>query len=77
MTRFWKGRVSGVRDLTGQGAQRSLGFNLTYEDECLTFSTDLTRSYYEDRDLKPTDAIMFRVTFKTLGEVKSGISQFQ
>ena len=52
---------------------RSAGLGLTYEDECLVFSTNLTRTFFEDRDLKPTDAILFSVTFKTLGEVATEV----
>lgn len=75
LTRHWNGSLRSVRDLTDDGGQRSFGFNLAYEDECLVFSTDLVRNFYQDGDLKPTDTIMFRLTFKTLGEVQSGVTQ--
>ena len=70
--RNWRGRVEGVSDLTGEGNLRNLGLNLTYEDECLLFSTDLSRSFYSDRELKPSTSIMFRINFKTLGGIGSG-----
>ncbi|MDD9877034.1 MAG: hypothetical protein OXR84_06295 [Magnetovibrio sp.] len=35
----------------------------------------MTRTFFEDRDLKPTDAITFHVTLKTIGEVQTGISR--
>lgn len=73
-SRFWRGQFSSVRDLDTGGGQRSLGLGATYEDECLIFSTNFTRSFFEDRDLKPSDAVIFRLAFKTLGEVKSGTS---
>ena len=72
-TRFWRGSMSAVRDLTGEGSMRSWGISATYEDECLILSTDLTRTYFADRDLTPTDAVMFRITFKTLGEVQAQV----
>lgn len=75
MSRFWKGSLSSIRDMDDDGGQRQLGLTMTYEDECLTFSTDLNKSFYQDRDVKPSSSIMFRLTFKTLGEVNSGISQ--
>ncbi len=75
VTRFWRSRLSAVHDLTADGGMRFLGINLTYEDECLVFSTDLSRTFFVDRDVRPTDSIFFRVTFKTLGSVRSGISQ--
>lgn len=77
INRLWRGNISGVRDLTGRGTMRSFGLNLTYEDECFLMASDLTRTFFEDRDLEPTDAIMFRVMFKTLGEVASGITKSQ
>jgi len=76
LTRYWRANLSGVRDLAGD-EMRSLGARLTYEDECCVFSTSLTRTFFQDRDLKPTDAIIFRVLFKTLGEVGTGFSRSQ
>ena len=75
LTRYWRSRLSAVDDLTADGGLRFLGISLTYEDECLEFSTDLSRTFFVDRDVRPTDSIFFRVTFKTLGSVRSGISQ--
>ena len=71
-SRFWRGRVSAKRDLS-DSEMRSASLGLTYEDECLVFSTNLTRTFFEDRDLEPTDAILFRVSFKTLGEVSTEV----
>jgi len=56
---------------------RSLGLGLVYEDECVKFTTQLTRSFFEDRDLKPSDAVTFILVLKTLGEVHSGLSRSQ
>lgn len=75
MSRFWRSQLTSVRDLDDDGGQRLVNLSLTYEDECLTFATELSRSFYLDRDLKPADAVMFRLTFKTLGEVTSGVTQ--
>lgn len=74
--RFWRGGANGVRDQTGEGL-RSVGLNLTYEDECLLFASDLSRTFFQDRDLRPNNAIMFRAMFKTLGEVASGLTKSQ
>ena len=76
LTRYWRSRVFGVRDLTA-GEMRTLGLNLTFENECCTFSTTATRTFFEDRDLEPTDAIVFRVLFKTLGELQTGFTRSQ
>lgn len=74
LTDTWRTRFSGVRDLTENGGQRSTGLSFIYEDECLEFNTTLSRTFYQDRDLRPTDSIMFRVLFKTLGEVTSSVN---
>ena len=76
LSRYWRASLSGVRDLATND-MRKLGFNLVYEDECFVFSSEIARTFFEDRDLEPTDTIMFRVMFKTLGEVTSGVSQSQ
>lgn len=74
LTRYWRGRMSSVRDLSAEGGQRLVALGLVYEDECLEFSSDLSRSFYLDRELKPSDTIMFRLSFKTLGDVSSGVN---
>lgn len=71
--RNWRLQVGGVRDLK-EAEMRNLGVQLVYEDECLIFRAIANRSYYADRDLRPSDAIIFRVTLKTLGEVQTGLS---
>jgi LPS-assembly protein len=73
LTRYWRTHMSAIRDLTGGGDMRSAGIGATYEDECLAFTVDITRTFFEDRDLEPTDAVMLRATFKTLGEVQSQV----
>ena len=76
INRFWRTSARATRDLSTND-MRSIGFNLTYEDECLVFSTGITRTFFEDRDLKPTDAIVFSLSFKTLGDVSTGFSTSQ
>ena len=73
LSRYWRTHISGIRDLTGDGAMRSAGIGFSYEDECLVFTSELTRTFFRDRDVTPTDAVVFRVTFKTLGEVATSI----
>ncbi len=74
--RYWRGGFRGTRDLSGGGEMRSMGIDLVYEDECLVFTTVATRTFFEDRDIEPAISVLFRVEFKTLGEVKTGVSQF-
>ncbi len=76
LTRYWRSRVFGVRDLTAD-EMRTLGLTLTFENECCTLSTTARRTFFQDRDLEPTDAIVFRVLFKTLGELQTGVKRTQ
>jgi LPS-assembly protein len=71
ITRNWITSFSGVRDMTSN-EMRTANLSAVYEDECTIFTTRISRTFYEDRDLKPTDAITFLLTLKTLGEVKTG-----
>ncbi|HEY9163724.1 MAG TPA: LPS assembly protein LptD, partial [Magnetovibrio sp.] len=73
VTDTWSANMAGVRDLSGTGGQRSMNVGAVYEDECFRFDTTLSRTFYLDREIKPTDAIMFRLVFKTLGEVASDV----
>ena len=73
-TEYWRGSLSGVTDLDEGGELLSLGASLTYEDECLVFGVVAKRSFYEDRDLQPTDQITFGVSLKTLGDFDASAS---
>ncbi|MEK9724015.1 MAG: LPS-assembly protein LptD, partial [Rhodospirillaceae bacterium] len=73
INREWRASVSTVRDMDASEV-RSLGVNLIFENECLIFNTGVTRTFFEDRDIQPTDTISFLVTLKTIGEVKTGFS---
>lgn len=73
INRYWRASLSAVRDISSS-EMRSVALSTTYEDECFELTSRLTRTFFEDRDLKPTDAITFYLVLKTLGEVKSGAS---
>ncbi|MFT6580359.1 MAG: LPS-assembly protein [Alphaproteobacteria bacterium] len=67
----WQLALSTRRDLTAQGGTLSTGASLIYEDECFIFSTIAQRSFTRDAELEPTDSLVFRLTFKHLGEVET------
>lgn len=69
VTERWRFGASTRRDLTSGGGTLRHGAFLNYEDECFYFQVDYSRSFTRDRDVKPSDTILFRVVFKTLGEV--------
>ena len=52
---------------------RSLGLQVVYENECVKFTSQLSRSFFEDRDLRPEDRITFTIVLKTLGEFSTGV----
>jgi len=76
LNQFWKVSVSGLRDI-GVDEMRSFNSTLVYENECVIFTTRASRTFFQDRDLKPTDQLTFNVVFKTLGEVRTGFSRSQ
>ena len=65
--------LSATRDLDAD-EMRTAGMDLVYENECVVFRSSLNRTFYQDRDIKPTDSINFILTLKTVGEVKTGFS---
>jgi len=71
--RFWRGNLSLIRDLA-EKEYRTMNMNLVYEDECLLFSAGFTRTFFQNRDLHPENALMFRILFKTLGEVTPNVT---
>lgn len=52
---------------------RSLGLQFVYENECVKFTSQLTRSFFEDRDLRPEDRVTFTIVLKTLGEFTTDV----
>lgn len=71
INRYWRTGFTAVQDIDASEA-RSMTLHATYEDECIAFRATIERSFYEDRDLEPTDSIFFRVLLKTLGEFETG-----
>jgi len=71
LNRLWRGSLSSTLDMD-DNEFRTTRMGLTYEDECFMLTTTLTRTTFQDRDLSPNDAIMFRIMFKTLGEISPG-----
>ena len=70
-TKRWRFGANTRNDLTdGGGSLRHRAF-LNYEDECFYFQVDYSRTFTRDRDVKPSDSLLFRVVFKTLGEVET------
>ncbi len=73
LDRMWSSSISGRYDASNK-EMRNFGLNFTYECECFVFSASIRREFYEDRDIKPNDTFLLKLTFKTLGDVQTGIS---
>lgn len=69
----WSVSLSTQRDLTEGGGTLFTTASLTYEDECFIFSTNAERRFTEDAEFEPSDSVVFRVTFKNLGEIESAV----
>ena len=54
------------RDLSANSTIK-FGVGLTYQDECIVFSTQLARRFTRDRDLEPETSINFVIKLKHLG----------
>lgn len=71
VTQRWQAGINTQRDLeTGGGSLRHGAF-LVYEDDCFTFRVDYSRTFTRDRDIAPSDTLLFRFSLKTLGEFET------
>ncbi len=64
--RYWSVSAFNRRDITNDRTI-DMGVGVLYEDECLLFSTQLTRRFNEDRDVQPETLLQFTVRLKHLG----------
>lgn len=64
----WTASVTTTRDLGKQSRTLSQGVSLTFQNECFIFANTLTKTFYNDRDLRPDLTYMFRISFKNLGD---------
>jgi LPS-assembly protein len=67
LTKFWSMTAHSRRDLTTDGGSINHGLGLTYEDECVVFSSQYDRTFTVDRDVRPASTIYFKVSLKHLG----------
>ena len=72
LSRLWRTNFSSLYDVEDD-ALRSISLGIVYECDCFTFDMTYRRTLFEDRDLGRENSILFRLTFKTLGEVQTGV----
>jgi LPS-assembly protein len=68
----WSIHGSTRRDLQSN-ATLNYRFGVEYRCDCLTVAVDFSRTFTSDRDLKPSDSVFVRFTFKNLGEFGSAV----
>jgi len=55
--------------MSDKGRKLEQGVTLSYEDECFTFESSVTKTYYTDRDVRPGTTVLFTLVFKNLGSL--------
>ena len=45
-----------------------------YKNDCLTAGIKYKKTYYEDRDLKPTENLMFTISFYPITSIEQSIN---
>ncbi len=65
----WGVFASVTRQLGGSSGELAHEAGITYQDECFTAQTTITKTFFVDRDVKPGLTFMFRLVFKNLGEI--------
>jgi LPS-assembly protein len=74
LTEHWTLRAMTLHDLhKANGGPLAAAGGLIYDDECFAFTADVRRDYTYDRDYRGGFSMMFRVVFKTLGELHTGL----
>lgn len=73
LTERWSAQVDTRRDLTSEGGALSYGAALRYECDCMDFELNYRRDFTQDRDVPPTESLIFRITLKSLGQVSSAV----
>jgi LPS-assembly protein len=73
LTPHWRTQARYLTSLAEDSGTLLWGGSAIYEDECLLLGLDLTRRYIGNRDNPPDTALVLRVMFRNLGEVKTGL----
>jgi len=67
LSKFWSTSAHARRDLSSDGGSISHGIGLTYEDECVIFTSEYDRTFTVDRDVRPASTFYFKIRLKHLG----------
>lgn len=72
ITNDWSISASTQRDLERNESLRH-NIRLEYVCDCFRMSIDFTRTFTQDRDVRPSETVFVRLTFKNLGEVGTSV----
>lgn len=72
ISRYWSTGIHNRHDLADGGGSINWGGFAAYENECFRFDAKLDRDYTHDRDYEGGYSIMFSITLKPLGQIKTG-----
>lgn len=73
LTDQWSARIHTRRDLTTEGGTLSYGGSLVYDCDCMNFELVYARTFTTDRDIPRVESLLFRVTFKSLGQIGTSV----
>jgi LPS-assembly protein len=68
----WAVYLRGAKELAFNRGELEHGAGLVYQNDCLTLKFDAFRSFFTDRDIKPSQTIMLTIGLKNLGEFSTG-----
>jgi LPS-assembly protein len=74
LTEHWRFQMRQLKSLAADDeGTLQWGSSLIYEDDCLIAGFDLTRRYIGNRDNPPDTALVFRMVFRNLGQIQTGL----
>ncbi len=68
----WSAYIRTTKELGYKPGDLEHGAGLRYQDDCFFSNLDAFRTFYQDRDLKPSKTIMITFGFKNLGTYSTG-----
>ena len=66
----WNVTLSHRHNLAAAGGSIRTDIGFTYEDECTVIGLDIAKDNTQDRDFKNGIAVLFRLSLKTVGDIK-------
>jgi Organic solvent tolerance protein OstA len=69
-TEHWTISGRTIKELGRKGGTLAHAGDLIYQDECFAFTTSVTKTFYTDRDVRPALTVLFKLSFKNLGDVE-------